>query len=143
MKTKGLCRHVVRLAVVAAVWAATGFLSVSMAEETSYTVVCENGACKVDKPTYIGWRTYHSNCHVCHAQDGVGSSFAPSLVDKLKEIDKERFITVLEDGYTGQIGVMPGWKDNPNVNKRFNELYAYLKARSDGVLGPGKPARIK
>ena len=115
----------------------------SFAEDTPYTVVCEGDTCKVDKPTYIGWRTYHSNCHVCHAQDAVGSTFAPSLVDKLKEIDKERFVLVLEEGYTGQIGVMPAWKDNPNVNKRFNELYAYLKARSDGVLGPGKPARIK
>jgi len=118
-------------------------LQVSFAEDTPYTVVCDGGACKVDKPTYIGWRTYHSNCHVCHAQDAVGSSFAPSLVDKLKEIDKERFVTVLNDGYTGQIGVMPGWKDNPNVNKRFDELYGYLKARSDGILGPGKPERIK
>ncbi len=117
--------------------------SAVLAEDTPYTVVCEGGACKVDKITYIGWRTYHSNCHVCHAQDAIGSTFAPSLVDKMKEIDKERFMLVLNDGYTGQIGVMPGWKDNPNVNKRFEDLYAYLKARSDGVLGPGKPARIK
>jgi hypothetical protein len=45
------------------------------------------------------------------------------------------------NGYTGQVGVMPPWKDDPNVNKRFDALYAYLKARADGALGPGKPAR--
>ena len=118
-------------------------LQAALAEDTPYTVVCEGGACKVDKPTYIGWRTYHSNCHVCHAQDAVGSTFAPSLVERLNEIDKERFLLVLNEGYTGQIGVMPGWKDNPNVNKRFEELYGYLKARADDVLSPGKPARIK
>jgi mono/diheme cytochrome c family protein len=109
-----------------------------------YVVECSgDGPCLVDKGTYIGWRTYHANCHVCHAQDGVGSSFAPSLVDKLQEIDKEQFMTSVSEGYTGQIGVMPGWKDNPNVNKRFDDLYAYLKARSDGVLPPGKPKRMK
>ena len=97
----------------------------------------------MDKKTYIGWRTYHSNCHVCHAQDAVGSTFAPSLVERLQVISHERFIDVMANGFSGQIGVMPGWKDNPNVNKRFEELYAYLKARSDEVLPPGKPKKFK
>jgi hypothetical protein len=38
---------------------------------------------------------------------------------------------------------MPPWKDNPNVNKYFEELYAYLKARSDDALPPGKPKKMK
>jgi mono/diheme cytochrome c family protein len=112
-------------------------------EEKPYTVQCSGDTCEVDKNTYIGWRTYHANCHVCHAQDAVGSTFAPSLVDKLKEIDKERFIHSVAEGYKGQIGVMPPWKDNPNVNKYFEELYAYLKARSDDALPPGKPKKMK
>lgn len=113
-----------------------------------YTVNCtkneESGGrvCKVDKKTYIGWRTYHAFCHQCHAQDAVGSSFAPSLVDKLKDIDKTRFINSLNNGYKGQVGVMPAWKDNPNVNKRYEELYAYLLARADGQLAPGRPQRL-
>ena len=114
----------------------------------SYTVQCEEGsaaatACKVDKKTYIGWRTYHANCHVCHAQDAVGSTFAPSLLDRMKEISKERYMESMAHGYTGQIGVMPAWKDNPNVNKRYEELYLYLSARADGVLPPGRPKRLK
>jgi mono/diheme cytochrome c family protein len=128
-----------------------GFASTTAADDAKagaavepYVVECgAEGPCQVDKATYIGWRTYHANCHVCHAQDAVGSSFAPGLVDKLQEIDKERFMTAVSEGYTGQIGVMPAWKDNPNVNKRFDDLYAYLKARSDGVLPPGKPKRMK
>jgi len=111
-----------------------------------YTVACEESGgktvCKVDKKTYIGWRTYHAVCHVCHAQDAVGSTFAPSLVERLKVIDEERFMDVLENGYSGQIGVMPGWKDNPNVNKKYNELYGYLKARADGALPPGRPKKL-
>jgi mono/diheme cytochrome c family protein len=96
----------------------------------------------VDKATFVGWRFYHAFCHVCHAQDAVGSTFAPSLVERMKEIDKARFVDVVENGYTGQIGVMPGWKDNPNISKRYDELYAYLMARSDGELAPGRPKKI-
>ena len=113
-----------------------------------YTVVCETNeaegatVCKVDKQTYIGWRTYHAVCHVCHAQDAVGSTFAPSLVERVGAISEERFMDVVANGYTGQIGVMPAWKDNPNVNKRYDALYSYLKARADGVLPPGRPQRL-
>jgi mono/diheme cytochrome c family protein len=112
-----------------------------------YTVECAAGAenakdCKVDRNTFVGWRTYHANCHVCHAQDAVGSTFAPSLVERLQAIDHERFLHSVEEGYTGQIGVMPGWKDNPNVNKRFEDLYGYLRARADGALPPGRPERL-
>jgi len=104
----------------------------------------ESGAkvCKVDKKTYIGWRTYSSNCLRCHGQDGVGSTFAPSLVERLKLTDKTRFMKSVAEGYTGQIGVMPPWKDNPNVTKKYEELWGYLSARADGRLGAGRPKRI-
>ncbi len=116
--------------------------------EDIYTVECDENAasatqCKVDKKTYIGWRTYHANCHVCHAQDAVGSTFAPSLIQRMQEIPKERYLDAMTNGYTGQIGVMPAWKDNPNVNKRFEEIYAYLMARTSGALPPGRPKRLK
>lgn len=118
------------------------------AEEKPYVVVCEQDAgegakvCKVDKVTYIGWRTYTANCLRCHGQDGVGSTFAPSLLDKMKEIDRERFMTSVAKGYTGQVGVMPPWEGNPNVSKYYEHLYAYLLARAEGVLPPGRPARL-
>lgn len=112
-----------------------------------YSVECGKDAetgedrCLVDKMTYVGWRTFNSTCYVCHGQDAVGTTFAPSLVERLQVIDKARFMDVVANGFTGQIGVMPPWKDNPNVNKRFEELYAYIKARSDGALPPGRPER--
>lgn len=124
------------------------FPGLALAEDAAdkpYNVACDDGGanCKVDKATYIGWRTFHATCHQCHGQDAVGSTFAPSLVDTMQRVDHERFLDVLNNGFQGQIGVMPGWKDDPNVNKRFEELFAYLKARSDGVLGPGRPERQK
>lgn len=106
-----------------------------------YEIDCSSGECLVDKATYVGWRTYHAECHVCHAQDAVGSSFAPSLIDRLQQIDEARFVASVTNGYTGQVGVMPAWGENPNVNRKIPDLYAYLKARSDGVLGPGRPTR--
>ncbi len=34
---------------------------------------------------------------------------------------------------------MPRWRDNPDVRDHLQELYAWLTARADGVLGPGVP----
>ncbi|CAN5314830.1 c-type cytochrome, methanol metabolism-related [soil metagenome] len=113
--------------------------------EKPYTVDCsqtdESGetTCLTDKATYVGWRTFHAVCHVCHGQNAVGSSFAPSL---LKDIDRERFFDVVTNGYTGQIGVMPAWGENPNVKNFIDELYAYQQARADGILKPGRPKRM-
>jgi len=111
-------------------------------------IICEDDAerggkvCKVDKKTYIGWRTFSSNCLRCHGQDAVGSTFAPSLVDRMREIDKERFMNSVANGFKGQVGIMPPWKDNPNVTKRYEELYGYLSARADGRLLAGRPKRV-
>jgi len=98
--------------------------------------------CLVDKATYIGWRTFHSTCFVCHGPNALGSTFAPSLVERLKEIDKAEFMSSVQNGFQGQIGVMPAWKDNPNINKHFEDLYSYLKARSDGALPAVRPQRL-
>ena len=95
--------------------------------------------CYVDRDTYVGWRTYHGFCHVCHAQDAVGSTFAPNLLDRMREMDMDLFVERVNNGFTGQVGVMPPWKDDPNVRKRYKELYAYLKARASDDLPPGRP----
>ena len=116
----------------------------SLQDATPYQVVCaeDGGKCKVDRATYKGWRTYHAVCHVCHAQDAVGSSFAPSLLDRLKGMEKEKFMDAVLNGFTGQVGVMPGWKKDPNVLPRVDDLWRYLKARSDGALPKGKPKKL-
>lgn len=41
----------------------------------------------------------------------------------------------------GQI-VMPAWDSSPTVNPHVLDLYAYLSARADGKLGPGRPKLI-
>ncbi len=119
-------------------------LGSSEQNEVPYQVVCaeDGGKCKVDRGTYKGWRTYHSTCHVCHAQDAVGSTFAPSLLVRLKGMERAKFMDVVMNGFTGQVGVMPGWKEDPNVSPRVDDLWRYLKARSDGALSAGKPKKL-
>ncbi len=109
----------------------------------AYQVECTAaGVCKVDKDTFKGWRTFHGFCAACHAQDAVGSTFAPSLLDRTKGMNKARFMEVLANGVIGQSGVMPGWKENPNVMPKADQLWGYIRARADGVLGVGRPGKL-
>jgi len=116
-------------------------------DEPTYSVDCEADAtsatqCMVDKDTYIGWRTHNSACSHCHGQDGLGGSFAPSLVAGYTAVrDFDAFVQVTEEGSEGPTGVMPPFKDNPNINDKIAALYLYLKARSSGDLPPGRPKK--
>ena len=102
---------------------------------------------KVDQGTYNGYRRYASSCHVCHGPDGLGSSFAPSLVDSLKQMDYWKFTDVVTNGRTnmGATGdkVMPTFGSDPNVMLHLADIYRYLKARSDDKVGRGRPERFK
>jgi hypothetical protein len=117
-------------------------------KDKPYAVECkppsdaDTNGCMVDRNTYVGWRTFHSVCHTCHAQDAVGSTFAPSLVERLHYVDKATFEEVLNRGVKTQAGVMPAWGNNPNVNKYYEQLWSYLRARSDGALPPGRPGHL-
>ncbi len=104
-------------------------------------VKCEGSTCKVDSFLIKGFRTF-GQCQVCHGIDGGGSTIAPSLLLKLQQLDHATFIDRVTNGYKGQIGVMPTWKDNPNIMNNIENLYAYLKARSDNVIPAGNLERF-
>jgi methanol metabolism-related c-type cytochrome len=110
-------------------------------EEKPYTIT--DG--KVDKATYNGWRRYHSSCHTCHGPDGLGSSYAPNLVESLKVISYDEFAEVVINGRenvnTGQQNVMPAFGEVMDVATYLDDIYAYLEARADGALGRGRPQR--
>jgi mono/diheme cytochrome c family protein len=38
---------------------------------------------------------------------------------------------------------MPEWENHPLVQDRVQALYAYLRARASGALGPGKPEIVR
>ena len=65
-------------------------------EEKPYKI--NNGV--TDWYTFSGYKRYHSECHVCHGPDGLGSSFAPSLVDSLKTMTYDQFLETVTNGKT-------------------------------------------
>ncbi len=127
---------------------------------------------KVDEGTFLGWKIFHSTCYSCHGLDALGTDVAPNLLDRVKLMTPREFaIKVLtryrivvpategqseqalreeileevrkqERGRRGEI-TMPAWETNTTVNPHILDLYAYLSARADGVLGPGRPKLLK
>ena len=89
----------------------------------------------IDAITMEGWKTYNGGgCGVCHGpggSGGVGPNLANSLATK---IDKEMFNGIITNGVPGTL--MRPNKTNKRVMANIDNLYAYLKARSDGVIGP-------
>ena len=99
----------------------------------------------VDWYTYSGFRRYHSECHVCHGPDGEGSSYAPALANSLKTISYAEFYGIVVGGKqdlgAGQEKVMPAFADNKNVMCYLNDIYIYLRARSQDAIPRGRPAK--
>jgi len=99
----------------------------------------------VDWYTYSGFRRYHAECHVCHGPEGLGSTYAPSLVDSLKNMDYYKFQEIVVGGRQnvggGNDKVMPSFGLNKNVMCYLDDIYVYLRARSDGALGRGRPPK--
>lgn len=140
MLMKYVCNVVFLLATLAV--ASVDMPAAAQDEEKPYKV-SEDGT--VDWYTYSGFRRYHADCHVCHGPDGLGSSFGPSLVDSLKTLSYEDFLEVVTNGRknvsTSSDKVMPSFGLNANVMCFIDDIYAYLKARSDGVLPRGRPEK--
>ena len=101
---------------------------------------------KVDLPTFNGYRRYGESCLRCHGPDGAGSSYAPDLTDSLKHLTEEQFSAVVINGRknvtTSNSNVMPSFGMTEDVVNYLSDIYGYLKARSDGALGRGRPKRI-
>ncbi len=125
---------------------------------------------KVDESTFLGWRAYHSTCHTCHGVDATGTAVAPSLVERVKSLSardfsikvltsyrivvpaseasgddqtavREAFLEEVLRRERGEL-TMPAWESETTIRPHVLDLYAYLRARADGALGPGRPERM-
>jgi methanol metabolism-related c-type cytochrome len=97
----------------------------------------------VDWYSYSGYRRYTSECSVCHGPDGEGSSYAPALKNSLKTINYAEFYGIVVGGRQnlggGENKVMPALGDNKNVMCYIDDIYVYLRSRSNEAVPRGRP----
>lgn len=117
----------------------TGLLSApAMAADTAPYKVAEGN--KVDAQTLSGWKTWRAMaCERCHgaAQEGM---VGPSLVNSLRVLSKEEFKAIVLKGRIEK--GMPNFDTSKMVSENIDNLYAYLKGRSDGAIEPGRLQEI-
>jgi mono/diheme cytochrome c family protein len=99
------------------------------------TTAANNGT--VDRSIFNGYRHYSASCNHCHGPDGIGSSFGPGLIEALN--DAEAFRDAVLNGRSSGLSVMKGFASDPNVVSHIDDIYAYLRARADGLIGRGRP----
>jgi mono/diheme cytochrome c family protein len=95
---------------------------------------------KVDAQTLSGWKTWRAlACERCHgaAQEGM---VGPSLVNSLKVLTKDQFKETVLHGRIEK--GMPNFDGSKMVVENIDNLYAYLKGRSDGAIQPGRLTEI-
>ena len=96
---------------------------------------------KVDKNTLNGWKIWRAAaCERCHGPNQEGM-VGPSLVESLKTSSKEEFKKAVLSGVPEK--GMPNFDGNPQVRDGIDNLYAYLKGRSDGAIKPGRLEEIQ
>lgn len=106
--------------------------STAMAQEAPYKVAEGN---KVDAKTLNGWKVWRqAACERCHGANQEGM-VGPSLIEGLKKYTKEEFIGIVVDGSHADRGMPP----HPFLKgEKIDNLFSYLKGRSDGKIAPGK-----
>ncbi len=83
-----------------------------------------------------GWKTYNGGgCGACHGKGGIGAVGPNLAVSVTQKLSKAEFVDVVTNGRSGTM--MRPHKTNIRVMDNLDNLYAYLVARGDGVLGPG------
>jgi mono/diheme cytochrome c family protein len=96
----------------------------------------------VPQQVYEGWKQFNLNCARCHGEDVLGTTIAPHLILSLKPDGpintKELFMSTVCAGRP-QKG-MPAWCSLGLGMDKIEQIYTYVKGRSDGKIHPGRPA---
>jgi mono/diheme cytochrome c family protein len=143
-------KHVVRGGLVGAwimaagviAWAPRGAQPAAVVAPVRDTV---RDSLLVSDSIYQGWKWWHVYCFRCHGEDAMRPILptAPDLRWALSpngaNFPRDSFFNT---AWNGRIPKgMPAW----NVlldSAKIQELYLYVKARSDGWLKPGRPHRL-
>jgi hypothetical protein len=96
----------------------------------------------VSQAVYNGWKQFNLNCARCHGEDVQGTTIAPHLIVSLKPNgpinSKELFVQTVCAGRPEK--GMPSWCALGLDMGKINEIYEYVKGRSDAKISPGRPA---
>ena len=101
---------------------------------------------EVTDQVYTGWKYFQVYCSRCHGDDAVGTMAAPDLTYSVSEeggITADSFAIVVRQGATDSTAPdrrMRGFEDLLD-QPLIDALFAYVRARSDGSLAPGRPRR--
>ena len=96
---------------------------------------------KVDSNTMNGFRAWRAGaCDRCHGANQEGM-VGPSLLESMKTLSKEDFIKTVRDGRLDK-GMM-SFSTSKTVMDNIDNLYAYLKGRSDGAITRAKVEELK
>jgi mono/diheme cytochrome c family protein len=110
----------------------------AQAQDKPYKVV---DGYKVDAETMKGFRAWRAAaCDRCHGANQEGL-VGPSLLERMKTLPKDDFIAVVKNGRLDK--GMQSFGNSPVVMDNINQLYAYLKGRSDGAITRAKVEEIK
>ena len=103
-----------------------------------YTVV---DGYKVDPNTMNGFRAWRAAaCDRCHGANQEGL-VGPSLLTSMKTLSKEEFVKSIRDGRLDK-GMM-SFSSSKIVMDNMDNLYAYLKGRSNGDITRAKVEELK
>ena len=96
---------------------------------------------KVDPDTMNGFRAWRAAaCDRCHGASQQGL-VGPSLIESLKTLSKEDFVTTVRDGRLEK--GMVSFASSKTVMDNIDNLYAYLKGRSNGDITRAKVEELK
>ena len=120
-------RAVLLSAVIAAASATAG------AADAPYKVTDGN---KVDANTRKGFETWRgAACERCHGPNQEGM-VGPSLIESLKTMSKQDFAKAVTEGAAGERHAE--FRRQQAGHGQLDNLYAYLKCRSDGACKSAK-----
>ncbi len=95
---------------------------------------------KVDAETMKGFRAWRAAaCDRCHGANQEGM-VGPSLIASLKTLSKDDFVKTVRDGRLEK--GMQSFGTSKQVMDNMDQLYAYLKGRSDGAITRSKVEEI-
>jgi mono/diheme cytochrome c family protein len=129
-----------RKRIAAAIVCSIGLMAITLssvavqADQPPGVYTVKNGD-KVDDKTLQGWKTWRAMaCERCHGPEQEGL-VGPSLVNSLKTLSKNDFHTTITNGRPEK--GMPNFGGVKLVQDNWENLYNYLKGRSEGKIAPG------